>query len=59
MTDPSPYPDHSGDAGAGPDHGSPAGASRWVSKAGIFVAIGLLLLIVVLHLTGVIGPGLH
>lgn len=59
MTDPPPYPDPSGDTDTGPDRGSPDGSSPWISKVGVLIAIGLVLLVVVLHLTGTIGPGLH
>lgn len=32
---------------------------RWVMVAGISVAVALVLLMVVLHVTGVLGPGDH
>jgi hypothetical protein len=59
MADPFPYPDSKGDTDVGPDRGSPNGRPRWVSMLGIVIAIVLLLLIVVLHLTGILGPGAH
>ena len=46
------------DTGVGADH-RPTAAPRWVSVLGIVIAIVLLLLIVVLHLTGILGGGLH
>jgi hypothetical protein len=36
-----------------------AGTPRWVPLLGIVVAVGLIVLVVVLHLTGVLGPGAH
>lgn len=57
MTGPLPYPDS--DTGAEPDGASSQAAPRWVPVVGIAIAIGLLLLIVVLHLTGTVGPGAH
>jgi hypothetical protein len=32
---------------------------RWMKVLGIIIAIGLVLLFVVLHLTGSLGPGAH
>jgi hypothetical protein len=55
MADPPSYPD----TGAGPDRGSASSTRRWVPVLGIVVAIVLVLLLVVLHLTGVLGPGAH
>jgi hypothetical protein len=46
------------DAG-GPEDREPAGRPRWVSVAVITLTLALLGLIVVLHLSGVIGPGVH
>ena len=53
MADPPPYPD----TGVGPDGGSPTSTPRWVIALGIIIAIALVLLFVVLHLTGTLGPG--
>jgi hypothetical protein len=57
MADPPPYPDSGDDAGVGPDRGPPAGMPRWVVVVGIVIAIGLVLVVVVLHLSGIVGPG--
>jgi hypothetical protein len=43
----------------GPDHGAPSGRPRWVVVVWILLAIALLGSIVFLHLSGVIGPGVH
>ena len=59
MADPPSYPDTGEDRSVGPDGGSPTGTPRWVSVLGIVIAIALVLLLVVLHLTGVLGPGAH
>jgi hypothetical protein len=59
MADPPRYPDTGEDTGVGSDHGAPTGKPRWVSVLGISIAIGLVLLLVVLHLTGILGPGAH
>jgi hypothetical protein len=58
MAHPPPYPDGD-DTGMESDRESTVGAPRWVSVVGIIIAIGLVLLVVLLHLTGVIGPGAH
>jgi hypothetical protein len=60
MTDRRPYPDDTDDdTGVGHDRGSTTSRPRWLSVLGIVIAILLLLLIVGLHLTGILGPGLH
>ena len=59
MADLPPYGDTGDDACVGPDRGSTTSIPRWVTVFGIVIAIVLLLLIVVLHLTGTLGPGLH
>ncbi len=38
---------------------STTGRPRWLAAVGIGVAVGLVVLVVVLHVTGVIGPGSH
>jgi hypothetical protein len=57
MADPSHSPE-TGD-GRGPDHGATRGTPRWLVVVGIVIAVALLGLIVFLHLSGVIGPGVH
>ena len=58
-----PYPHSEPDPG--PETGGQARRglanrrSRWVMVAGLIVAIALVLLMVVLHVTGVLGPGDH
>jgi hypothetical protein len=59
MADPPPDPDRGNNTGVGPSRGSATSTLRWVPMLGIVVAIGLVLLLVVLHLTGVLGPGAH
>jgi hypothetical protein len=58
MADP-PHYNTDEDTGAASDRGAPSGKSRWVSVLGFSIAIGLVLLLVVLHLTGILGPGAH
>lgn len=58
MADPSHYPD-SDDPSADVGRRAASAASRWLMLAGVVIAIVLLLLVIALHLTGVIGPGLH
>jgi hypothetical protein len=51
MADLPPYPDSNGDTGEGPDRGSTTSTPCWVKVFGI-IAIVLVLLLVILHLTG-------
>jgi hypothetical protein len=44
---------------AGPSGRSATGTPRWVPVLGVLIAIVLVGLLVVLHLTGVLGPGAH
>ncbi len=53
------HPDTDDDSAVGPDLGSTAGARRWIAVVGISIAIVAVLAMVVLHLTGTIGPGAH
>jgi hypothetical protein len=74
MADPPPYPDTGNDTGVGPDREStsshpgaddtarqrePATTGSWASKLVIAIVAALVVLIVILHLTGVVGPGAH
>jgi cytochrome b561 len=47
------------DTGATPDRRPAAGGPRWKSVIGVAVAVVLIALFLVLHLTGVLGPGEH
>jgi hypothetical protein len=55
IADPTPYPD----TGDNRDRGSARSTPRWVTVLGIVIAIALIVLFVVLHLTGTLGPGAH
>jgi hypothetical protein len=59
MPDVSRSPETSDDARQDPDQGAARGTSRWVVLVGIVIVAALLGLIVFLHLTGAIGPGVH
>jgi hypothetical protein len=58
MADPPPYPD-TDDTGVRSERASVTSTRRWVPVLGIVIAIVLVLVLVVLHLTGVLGPGAH
>ena len=59
MADPHLDPDSGDDPGARLRRRPTTGAPRWVWALGIVVAIGLIALLVVLHLSGTLGPGAH
>jgi hypothetical protein len=59
MADPLRSPEDAHGARRGPDQGAPSGTPGWVVVVGIVLAIALLGLIVFLHLSGAIGPGVH
>jgi hypothetical protein len=52
-------PEGDDDPDARLDHGSTTGTPRWVRALGIVIAIALIALFVVLHLTGTLGAGVH
>ena len=58
MAHPPPYPERD-DSEMAPNRESTGDARRWISAAGIIVALILILIVVILHLSGVIGPGSH
>ncbi len=59
MADPLRSPEDADPARQGPDQGAPSGTPRWAVVVVIVFAIALLGLIVFLHLSGAIGPGVH
>jgi hypothetical protein len=62
MAGPPSYPDTSGysqDSAAPPGHGPYARRSRWKSAAIAVIVISALALMLILHLTGTLGPGTH
>ncbi len=62
MADLPPDSDSTGDPrdlGVEPDRGSATGTPPWVWMLGIIIAIVVVLLLVLAHLTGAIGPALH
>jgi len=59
MADPPRSPNTEDDARRGADGPAASRAPRWVLILVALAAIALLGLMVVLHLTGIIGPGLH
>jgi hypothetical protein len=59
VADPRPDPDGQDEPGARLGRGPATGTPRWVRLAGILLAIALIALFVVLHLTGTLGAGVH
>lgn len=57
MPDPPPYPETDEDTGVRPDRTT--GTPRWVSVAVIGAVVLVVAVMVVLHITGTIGPGSH
>jgi hypothetical protein len=59
VADRPPSPHTGGDTGVGPGRGSTTSTPRWVKVAGIIAIALVLLFVIILHLTGGGGPGLH
>ncbi len=59
MADPSRSPGTGDDARRGPGRAAPRSRPRWVVILVVAVAIALVGLMVFLHLTGALGPGVH
>jgi len=59
MADPLRSPEDADRARRGPEQDASRGTPAWVVVVGIALAIALLGLIVFLHLSGAIGPGIH
>ena len=59
MAHPPAYPHPGDDTGVGPDGGPTSSTPRWMPVLGILVAIAVLSLFVLLHLSGGFGPGAH
>ena len=57
MADLPSHPDS--DSGVGRERRPGTGRAGWKAIAGIVVAVVLIVVFVVLHLTGVLGPGQH
>ncbi|HEV8274485.1 MAG TPA: hypothetical protein VGQ26_02150 [Streptosporangiaceae bacterium] len=59
MADPPRSPETEDEARRGADGGAASGTPRWLLILVAIVAVALLGLMVVLHLTGTLGPGRH
>ena len=59
MADPLRPPEDADRSRRGPAQDASRGTSRWLVVVAIGLAIALLGLIVFLHLSGAIGPGIH
>jgi hypothetical protein len=63
MDDPPRHSEPEEDAGVEASRGATGGTRRWLSMLGgilvITIAMALVVLIVLLHLTGTLGPGAH
>jgi hypothetical protein len=54
-----PDADADDDSGLDPGGGQARGTPRWMIVVGIIIAIAAVALMVLLHLTGAFGPGVH
>jgi hypothetical protein len=59
MADPPRSPETQDEADRGADRAAASSTPRWVLILVAIVAVALLGLMVFLHLTGTLGPGLH
>lgn len=59
MTELPPYRDAGDDTGGGSGRGSTSSTPRWAKVLFGSIAIVFVLLIIVVHLTGVVGPGIR
>ena len=59
MADPPRSPGTEEDPGWDPNRGTASRSHRWVFILGIVFAIALVGLMILLHLTGTLGPGVH
>jgi hypothetical protein len=59
MADPPHDLENEEDTGVAPDRGAATRTARWIVALGITVAIALVALVILLHLTGAVGPGAH
>jgi len=59
MDNPPRHPRSEQDTGRSPNWGTDRRPPRWVFVLGIIVAVALLGLMVLLHLGGTLGPGVH
>jgi hypothetical protein len=59
MADSPRSPERGEDTGVGPDGRAASRPPRWMLVLVILIAIHLVVLIVLLHLTGTLGPGVH
>ena len=57
MADPPPYPETDADAAPRPPRGT--GTPRWVSVAVVGGVVLVVVVMVVLHIAGVLGPSSH
>jgi hypothetical protein len=54
-----PDTDNDNDNDLGPRHGPTTGTPRWLTVLAIIIGVVVVVLLIVLHLTGVVGPGGH